>query len=216
VKHDASATTIDLVERQVRALLKLSPAFQQMAADRQRQMARDMVRIGAYLAEPEGISANRLGGAIAVVPARTSAQAVDKFLDDVNFPQFVTALIRGVFQSIVDSSIQQMEAYADLVKNAAKTVDQFAGDSVSDAHSRDWLAKTYPDYFERDAHNALLRLRPGADQSQAIERLCLLPLDSLLQTLDPDSIEKKLVPAGRRRIVATRQQLLATMVLMGR
>lgn len=204
------AATVPLVRRQVRDLLTLSPAYNQLPPATQRQIAAATVRIGSYLVEPEGLPGNRLPGALAAIPS----QAQD-FLAEVNFPQFVASLIHGVFQAIVDVSIKQMEAYAELVKSVSKTLDQFAKDNLSDDESRDWLAATYPDFFECAPKSRRLRLRPGLDPSQALPRLNLLPLDNPIEALDPDEIEKKLVPAARRRIAATRQHLLATMVLMG-
>src|SRR5512141_1627878 len=57
---------------------------------------------------------------------------------------FVSGLIQNVFQAIVDSSIQQMRAYGELLANVAKTVDQFAQDNITENNARDWLAQKYP------------------------------------------------------------------------
>src|SRR5689334_1426813 len=43
-------------------------------------------------------------------------------LNAIDFPGFVASLIQGTFQAIVDASIQQMEAYAELLKNVASSV----------------------------------------------------------------------------------------------
>ena len=40
----------------------------------------------------------------------------------------VTDLIKGAFEAIVDVSIRQMEAYAELLRNIAKPVDEFMRD----------------------------------------------------------------------------------------
>src|SRR5262245_3717709 len=55
---------------------------------------------------PPATAAPSGGGAVGRVGevARATLSAID-------FPQFVAALIQGTFQAIVDSSIQQMEAY---------------------------------------------------------------------------------------------------------
>src|SRR6185295_13443499 len=53
-------------------------------------------------------------------------------------------LIQNVFQAIVDSSIQQMRAYGELLANVAKTVDQFAQDNITENNARDWLAQRFP------------------------------------------------------------------------
>src|SRR5438132_764609 len=95
-----------LVRQSVRALLDTSPAYRNLPPDAQRSLADDMVRIGAYLAQPEEIRANRLAGALAMIPPATAG--FTDLLADVNFPQFVAGLIHGVFQAIVNSSVQQM------------------------------------------------------------------------------------------------------------
>ena len=134
-------------------------------------------------------------------------------LADVNFPQFVAGLIQGTFQAIVNSSIQQMEAYAELVKNAAQQVDLFVADAISDEHARDWLAAAFADCLFRDPASGTLRLRSSC--AGAIERFQLLPMPGPLREIGPADIEAKLVPAARRRLAASRQQLLASMVMMG-
>lgn len=211
VKRAAMKTSI-LVEKQVHALLTLSPAYQQLSSPKQKQAANSIVKIGTYLAAPEGIAANTLPGTVTVVPG---SQSASDFAEEVNFPNFVANLIKGVFQSVVDSSIQQMNAYAELLNAAAKTVDQFTKDNVTDEDGRDWLAATYPEYFERDEKSGSIQFRPKFDRAKALERFRLLPLSCSLKKLAPTDVEKVLVPAARRRIAATRQQLLATMVLMG-
>ena len=44
-------------------------------------------------------------------------------LGRADFPAFVAGLIDGVFNAIVTASIQQLKAYGELLKNAAKPVD---------------------------------------------------------------------------------------------
>ena len=136
----------------------------------------------------------------------------DRLVRAVDFPDFVARLIAGVFEAIVDSSIKQMDAYADLVKNVSKTVDNFTNDAVSDDHGRKFLVETYPDYFEFEKETCI-RLRAGIDKRQALRRL--KHLDGRLKKLDQTVIETLLVPAARRRVTARRQQLLASMTFMG-
>lgn len=202
-----------LVKQQVSRLLDASPAYGSMSPEAQRTLADGMLCIGGYLAQPEGIRANRLGGALTMIPVETAA--FTDLLADVNFPQFVAGLIQGVFQAIVSSSIQQMEAYADLVKKVAQTVDQFTADVISDDDARDWLATAFSDCVLRDPVSGGLRLQAGDGYAEALPRLRLLPLPGPLRELRQADIEKKLVPAARRRLVASRQQLAASMVLMG-
>jgi hypothetical protein len=144
------------------------------------------------------------------------AQITRDTLNAIAFPTFVADLIKGTFQAIVDASIQQMEAYGNLLANVAKTVDQFMADNISDNNARDYLAASNPGHFKVEVgeNGARVRAREGADE---------LPKPNFKDTyglnedvdLDDDAIEEKLVPAARRQLARSRQQLLSTMVLMG-
>ena len=87
---------------------------------------------------------------------------------EVNFPAFVAGLIDGVFNAIVTSSIKQMEAYGELVKNVAKSVDDFMKDNISENSARDYLADRYPDNLEVDMSGEKPQLKPkeGSDDAE--------------------------------------------------
>src|SRR4051812_4179660 len=57
---------------------------------------------------------------------------------EVDFPAFVNGLINGVFQAIVDTSIEQMRAYAELVANVAKSAEDFMNDNIGLGQGRDY------------------------------------------------------------------------------
>jgi hypothetical protein len=107
-----------------------------------------------------------------------------------------------------------MKAYADLVKSVAQTVARFAQENISDDDGRDYLAERYAEYFEID-ENRCLQLRENVDRREALKRLRRLVPDGGLKRLDASAITTILIEAARRRIVANRQQLLASMVVMG-
>ena len=65
-------------------------------------------------------------------------------LNAIDFPSFVASLIQGTFKAIVDASIQQMQAYAELLKNVAGTVDTFMADNVTEGNAKDYLADEHP------------------------------------------------------------------------
>ena len=92
---------------------------------RRRQLARDLGKVVSFV-----------GGGQARSRQSSLATAVD-------FPTFVAGLIDGVFQAIVKASIEQMDAYGDLLEGVARSVDQFARDNVSAGRARDWLSQTY-------------------------------------------------------------------------
>ncbi|GAA3876845.1 hypothetical protein [Celeribacter arenosi] len=150
------------------------------------------------------------------VAASSVARITEDTLNAIAFPTFVADLIKGTFQAIVDSSIQQMEAYAELLSNVAKTVDEFMADNITDNNARDYLAGAYPQVIRLDTSQGQPRLVPTDTADEAAQpnyRQDLNVAEDVGQ--DSDQIEAILVPAARRKIAQSRQQTLATMVLMG-
>lgn len=80
---------------------------------------RHLARSGAG----EALSRERHAALSADMSALTAALLADEAqargAAGVDFPAFVAELIGGVFEATVDASIEQMEAYADLVAAAA-------------------------------------------------------------------------------------------------
>src|SRR4051794_21412579 len=144
------------------------------------------------------------------------AEATRATLGAIDFPSFVASLIQGTFKAIVDASIQQMEAYAALLKNVAATVDRFMDDNVSEGMAKDHLATEHSWLFKRQV--------PRSGQPELVaDRTQTRELPSFLKDLGftaptdltKDAIQGTVVPATRRTLAETRQQTLATMVLMG-
>src|SRR5258708_9302709 len=67
----------------------------------------------------------------------TIAARAGALSDEIDFPAFVAGLVHGTFDAIVDATIRQMEAFADLVSAVAKDVDQFTPQNVTTNHVRD-------------------------------------------------------------------------------
>jgi len=166
--------------------------------------------------------------------AREGAAVAGALLQAVNFPTFVSGLIEGVFHAIVKSSIEQMQAYGKLVADVAKTLNQFRDENVTENQGRDYLCDTFPDLFDisvdsgdgfgggdmsfADAPPAPRVVpRDGIDEASAVKRVnASMTIDGgPITNLDPETIEGRLVPAARTTLATSRQQLLATMVLMG-
>ena len=165
---------------------------------------------GAPAAAPSG------GG-----PTSRAGEVARATLNAIDFPSFVASLIQGTFQAIVDASIQQMEAYAELLKNVAGTLDRFMQDNVSDGMAKDYLADQYSGVFNRDTSGGQAKLvvrggggGAGAGGSELPSFFKDLGFDSPDQ-LTEQSVNEVVVPATRRQMAERRQQTLATMVLMG-
>ena len=148
--------------------------------------------------------------------ANEVARVTRDTLNAIAFPTFVADLIKGTFNAIVDASIQQMEAYGQLLSNVAKTVDQFMADNISDNQARDYLVNAYPDRMKMEISDdgAKVRARDNANEGARPDFKGQFGLSEDID-LDDDSIEEKLVPAARRHLARSRHQLLSTMVLMG-
>lgn len=74
-----------------------------------------------------------------------AAMNVTKQVKDLGFVEFTTSLVSGVFDTIVTATIKQMDAYATLIANLAKTLSQFQAENISDAQINAHLAQRYPD-----------------------------------------------------------------------
>jgi hypothetical protein len=163
--------------------------------------------------------AGKKGPAADEFSPRAASQVAKVTRDTLNaiaFPTFVADLIKGTFQAIVNASIQQMEAYGNLLSNVAKTVDQFMADNISDNNARDYLAQSYPGHFKVEANEegAKVTVRENADEKAKPDFKGHFGLNEDIDLSD-DTAEEKLVPAARRHLAKSRHQMLSTMVLMG-
>ncbi len=157
--------------------------------------------------------------------AREGAAVAGLLLKQVKFPTFVASLIEGVFQAIVKSSIEQMEAYTAMIASVAKSLKQFTDDNVSDNQGRDHMVEKFPDLFEigvddfGDSPGPRLKLRDGVDESAALQRVNSMRFEdgNVMKSMDlsDENVEKALVMAARMQLAKQRQQLMASMVLMG-
>ena len=264
--------TLRAVRPQVRQLLESSPGFRALSPEQQQEIARTMVRVASYMANPDGLAKKELtpgegvlakaqslahadadaqGGAPAQAHADALANPVDQaknkasekvgtfagsdfeagsvkqgatnfknFVGSVDFPKFVGGLIQNVFQAIVDASIKQMQAYADLLKAVAQTVDQFAADNISMNNARDWLSERFSADLAVDTSNAengqpQLALK-AEDGDAALKKISAeLQLAKPVTDLSDAEQESRLVMAARMQMARSRQQMLASMVMLG-
>ena len=165
------------------------------------------------------------GGEFKGGAAREGAEVAGLLMKQVNFVAFVGGLIQGVFSSIVQSSIQQMEAYSQMVEQVAKSLQQFRDDNVTENQGRDHMVERFPDLMEigfdefAESPGPKLRLRDGVDEGAALQRVrsSMKFEDGKLDSMDlsDENVKKALVIAARTQLARQRQQLLASNVLMG-
>jgi hypothetical protein len=138
----------------------------------------------------------------------------------LDFPEFVSSLVHGTFDAIVDSSIRQMESFADLVAAVAKPIDQFTQENVSLNQARDWLAQQYPNDLQLDHVEDGFRVvpRPAVDEDGAETTRSpdwLGDFGLVGEELTPEFVEEQLLPLARERVARNRLHTLSTMVLLG-
>lgn len=176
-------------------------------------------------APPAPVPAPATATATGAAPAAASganafqkaAGATREMLGAVAFPEFTASLIQGTFQAIVDSSIQQMEAYSRLLAETAKTVDQFMADNISDDMAKDHLTSNYSDVFAKDVSSGspMMTVRTDAVAAgQLPSFLKDLGFDSPAD-LDATAVNDVVIPETRYTLAEMRHQSLATMVMMG-
>jgi hypothetical protein len=90
-------------------------------------------------------------------------------------------------------------------------------DNITENAARDYLANRYPDNLEVDTSGdkPALKAKEGSDDSDLPDFAGDLGLKEKVTSVDDDTAEQVLMPAARKRMAMDRQQLLATMVLMG-
>ncbi len=250
-KPQVSPETLDAARATVRSLLERSPAYVELPEEKRKELARDLVQVSSFLAEPgmrvapQHMSREVLALAQAAPGAtlaknqpqfgqavRTGVEQAIALIQGVNFPGFVSGLIEGVFHSIVKSSIEQMEAYGKLVADVSKSLNQFRDENTTANQGRDHLVEQFPDFFQLQMPGAddpfgggfgdaapagpRVTLREGVNEQQAMARVnATLPLDKPITKIDDELVEALLVPAAQTQLATGRQQLLATMVMMG-
>jgi hypothetical protein len=205
------AQTLSVVRPAVRGLLESSRAFSRLPPAEQKALTRRTVKVAAFMATPHRVRGVDLG--------RCERDDASWWrLQDVDFPAFVAELVKGVFNAIVDSSIEQMHAYGDLVKNVEQCVDAFAHDAVTDGAARRWLTVRYPDALavtfvaKKAGRLTVVAEHPEAALGTICADLCLRERSTKLHD---GRQEVELVRRARRRIARNRQQLLASIVLLG-
>jgi hypothetical protein len=149
-------------------------------------------------------------------PATESlATRTGALVNEIDFPGFVAGLVHGTFDAIVDASIRQMESYASLVSAVAKTVDQFTEENVSPNQARDWLAQRYPGDVRVAAPTAEQPAPQLVPVAEGLTPSWLSDYGIDGEELTSELLEQRVLPQIRTQVGAERQQLLATMVLLG-
>lgn len=207
VAKKSSSAPRTAVRPQVRGLLQRSAAYRSLPPEKRRQVAHDTARVASYLADPDRLVSSEFANPVL---------SPNDLLAAVSFPSFVTGLINGVFGAIVNASTQQMEAYAELVARASKSVSDFAADTITDGKARAELVATFPHLFCRSGNGGLrLATSRSFSRSDLAHLRRTLGLRRSPPAPDSQNALRDLVLAVRRRTARERQRSFALALSMG-
>ena len=166
-------------------------------------------------ADPQAVSTASPTTSSKPPATETIARRAGAMVNEIDFPGFVSQLVHGTFDAIVDASIRQMESYSGLVSAVAKSVDQFTEENVTFNQARDWLASRYPGEVAiklPDAGGGEPQLMPRAEE---LSPIWLADYGLEGEELSTELLEQQVLPQVRNKVGAERQHLLATMVMLG-
>ena len=115
------------IRKHLQGYLRENSYFLSLPREQQVEMYRDMLESGVRAAQQ-----GRLSHALATenvddpTRIRDAPELFGQFVDEVDFPDFVRDLITGVYGSIVQSTIQQMNAYVEMFKGLAAPLASLA------------------------------------------------------------------------------------------
>jgi len=244
MKHEPSPDNQDrIIASEVHKILAKSHAWRALPANQQQEIASNTSAIVKTLAErrPAGQPSGDpyavpldfgSGPSGSGFPSRTDARsktpkvgdtinagvdAAARMVTEIDFPTFVASLVEGTFHAIVKSSIEQMQAYADMVKSVSQSLNEFRDQNVSQNQGRDQLVQKYPQLFQVNVKDGkpTVAAKPDADMDNLPNFQADMGLSQPIDDLDDETIENVLVPAARDQLALERQKLLATIILMG-
>ena len=135
--------------------------------------------------------------------------------DELDFPAFVSSLVHGTFDAMVDSSIRQMQSFADLVAAVAKPIEQFTQENVTANQARDYLVEQHPRDVMLVQQEGSFSLAPTAKDGEAEAPGWLADYGHEGADFSSEFLEQELLPVARERLARSRLQTLSTMVLLG-
>ncbi|WP_375591628.1 hypothetical protein [Chitiniphilus eburneus] len=145
----------------------------------------------------------------------TLASRTGALVNEIDFPGFVSQLVNGTFDAIVDAAIRQMESYSSLVSAVAKTVDQFTEENITPNQARDWLAQRYAGEVAISLPTAEQPTPQLVPRAEGLSPQWLADYGVAGEEMTTELLEERVLPRVRLAVGAERQQLLAAMVTLG-
>lgn len=111
---------MDETLQRTQSQLHASPAFHGLGDDQRRKLITDVAAVAAFLHPPA--TPPRAGKGRPGIDRKVATRP------DM-LPEFVNSLITGTFQAVIDASIKQMDAYAELMGRVAGSIEGLWADA---------------------------------------------------------------------------------------
>jgi len=147
-------------------------------------------------------------------------------LDEIEFPEFTSKLVKDTFDTLVASQVDQLEAYSKLLSDTAKSLSTYINDtedSISGEEIFDFVTSVLPDLEPTsiDAENSG-DTPLDSDQADKLDKAVTVSEDDgtgtpiqaagEITTSSPSSV---IIDAVAKRISANKYEILVKMVEMG-
>lgn len=195
---------------QLDSALDRSPAFHELTGERRDQVREDLKRVLDVLsAEPaEALATDDSADShTSLAPATQGAQAFGAMPQSVDFVGFVSALMQNVFQAIVDSSQEQMTAFMGLLQAAVSSTEDFARTEVNQTDAMSHLMGSLSGLVQLNGDRQIVPI-PGKEEEVRKHYPGITEFGNA-------TAQKKLLYDAQLQLARQRQQMLATIVIMG-
>ncbi|MFW5774744.1 MAG: hypothetical protein ACOCW2_00520 [Chitinivibrionales bacterium] len=158
----------EMARAYARETLAHSPSFHRLSLEEQKSLYTDLYK-SRYnqLAQGQTVGGlpSRSGAPVSAMAKKASDMINDErhkndrieqagelageFMDEVDFPGFVSDLLKGVFDANLEVTLKQMESYQTLLKTATASISKFIN-SIDDTAAFGYLAENNSDDFNID------------------------------------------------------------------
>ncbi len=205
-----------LARAKARDILANSQSFHGMDRSEQMALYKDLVNSHYQeLAQQSGLvtAMGDRGASTQIDEKRHLNQRIEQagkleadFIKSVNFPQFVSDLLEGVFDANLNVTIKQMQAYQELVKTATASLTKFVND-VNDEEAFVHLAENQSNQFS-------FRMLEDDEDDNGNRKVTLTDKNGKAVDLGSNEIKAKIMDA-KLALAKERRALLRETLLMG-
>lgn len=237
VAHNGDpSATLGLARQQTRDLLGASDTFRALPIQEQKAMYLDMVKsLSRELAAPQSTAMAGFplppgipgGGG----PGGRAADDIDlerlrnrrmdqlgdiasDFIQAVDFPTFVKNLLKGVFDANLAVTVQQMQAYGELLKTATASISKFVN-AIDSTAAFGYLAENRGDDFSIDFSDESEDKTPGNPEGMVLVDKDGNKVASSKSDAEVDAEVKKAIMDAKIQMAREQRALLRETLLMG-